>query len=342
MEKHTVREDDSRENFPEDQIQEEESCMPSEAVEDDFGVTPDQAGKRLDLLLLSRYEAYTRSWIQKLIRDGSVTVNGAAAKPGFKLSADDRIHLRIAPAKSPEILPEDIPLDILYEDQDLIIVNKPQGMVVHPAAGHSSGTLVNALLYHCRDSLSGINGVMRPGIVHRIDRDTSGALVVCKNDFAHNAVAAQLKAHSITRKYRAIVHGSLREDGSVHTTIGRNPARRKEMAVNVPGGRDAVTHYHVLETFDRFTYIECQLETGRTHQIRVHMKYIGHPVLGDPVYGPSHCPFPALKGQCLHAMTIGLIHPRTGAYIEVTAPLPAYFEELLEKLRGKNTPSQEN
>ncbi len=311
--------------------------LPSKAAEDDFSVSEDEAGKRLDMFLLGRYEAYTRSWIQNLIRNGSVSVNGkAAAKSGLILKKGDRIHVLIPPLKNPEILPEDIPLDILYEDADILIVNKPKGMVVHPAAGHSSGTLVNALMYHCRD-LSGINGVMRPGIVHRIDRDTSGALVVCKNDFAHNAVAAQLKAHSITRKYRAIVYGRLTEDGTITATIGRNPVRRKEMAVNVPGGRNAVTHYHVLETFDKFSYIECRLETGRTHQIRVHMKYINHPVLGDPVYGPAHCPIKGLDGQVLHAMTIGLIHPRTGEYIEATAPLPAYFEELLVKLRGQKT-----
>jgi 23S rRNA pseudouridine1911/1915/1917 synthase len=228
---------------------------------------------------------------------------------------------------------EDIPLDILYEDQDLLIVNKPKGMVVHPAAGHYSGTLVNAVMFHCKDSLSGINGVLRPGIVHRIDQNTTGSLIICKNDRTHQAIAEQLQVHSITRRYRAIVHGRLTGDGTIHTTIGRHPQRRKEMAINVPGGKDAVTHYRVLEIFDKFTYVECQLETGRTHQIRVHMKSIGHPILGDDVYGPAKCPFPKLQGQTLHAMTIGFIHPSTGAYMEFEAPLPEYFTELLRKLR---------
>ena len=201
-------------------------------------------------------------------------------------------------------------------------------------ANNYTGTLVNAVLYHCQGSLSGINGVLRPGIVHRIDRNTTGSLIICKNDKAHQCIADQLKVHSITRKYRAIVHGRLTEDGVVHTTIGRHPLNRKEMAVNVPNGKDAVTHYHVLETFDKFTYIECQLETGRTHQIRVHMKSIGHPILGDDVYGPAKCPFPGLEGQTLHAMTIGFLHPTTGNYMEFEAPLPDYFEQLLKKLRG--------
>ncbi|MCC8104284.1 MAG: RluA family pseudouridine synthase [Clostridiales bacterium] len=300
---------------------------------DEFEVLVEEAGQRLDLLLAARYEAYTRSCLQGLIKGGSVMVNGKKAKSGQKVTEGEQISVRFPPVRDLDVKPENIPLDILYEDNDLIIVNKPKGMVVHPAAGHYSGTLVNALLYHCKDSLSGINGVLRPGIVHRIDRDTTGSLVVCKNDRAHQAVAAQLKEHSITRKYRAIVHGRLIEDGTIHAPIGRHPQRRKEMAANVPGGKDAVTHYHVLETFAQFTYLECQLETGRTHQIRVHMKSIGHPLLGDEVYGPVKCPFPGLQGQTLHAMTIGLIHPGTGEYIEAEAPLPDYFEELLRKLR---------
>lgn len=243
-------------------------------------------------------------------------------------------------AKLPEpeellIEPEDIPLDILYEDNDVIVVNKPKGMVVHPAAGHYSGTLVNALMFHCKDSLSGINGVLRPGIVHRIDRNTTGSLIVCKNDHAHHVIADQLKVHSITRKYRAIVHGRLKEDGTVDAAIGRHPLHRKEMAINVPNGKRAVTHYRILETFDQFTYVECQLETGRTHQIRVHMKSLGHPILGDDVYGPAKCPFAGLEGQTLHAMTLGFDHPTTGEYVECNAPLPEYFENLLQKLRGK-------
>ena len=230
--------------------------------------------------------------------------------------------------------PENIPLDILYEDDDLLVVNKPKGMVVHPAAGHSSGTLVNAVLYHCRGNLSGINGVLRPGIVHRIDMDTTGALVICKSDFAHQSLAEQLSVHSITRKYRAIVHGNLKEDeGTVRGAIGRHPTDRKKMAINERNGKPAVTHYRVLERFGNYTYIECQLETGRTHQIRVHMASIAHPLLGDAVYGPKKCPVKNLQGQTLHAMVLGFIHPRTGAYMEFEAPLPEYFSNLLLQFR---------
>ncbi|MCD7736917.1 MAG: RluA family pseudouridine synthase [Lachnospiraceae bacterium] len=301
----------------------------------DVCVSAAESGKRLDLLLLSHYTSCTRSFLQNLIRKEAVTVNGKYSKPGLIVAKGDKIHIEFPQPQEPDIKPENIPLDILYEDEDLIIINKPKGMVVHPAAGHYSGTLVNALMFYCKDSLSGINGVLRPGIVHRIDRDTTGSLVVCKNDRAHQCIASQLREHSITRRYRAIVHGRLTEDGTIHTTIGRHPQRRKEMAVNVPGGKDAITHYHVLETFPQYTYIECQLETGRTHQIRVHMKSIGHPVLGDPVYGPAKCPFSDLEGQVLHAMTIGLIHPTGGEYLEVNAPLPEYFERLLSVLRSK-------
>ena len=230
--------------------------------------------------------------------------------------------------------PENIPLDILYEDDDLLVVNKPKGMVVHPAAGHSSGTLVNAVLHHCRGNLSGINGVLRPGIVHRIDMDTTGALVICKSDFAHQSLAEQLSVHSITRKYRAIVHGNLKEDeGTVRGAIGRHPTDRKKMAINERNGKPAVTHYRVLERFGNYTYIECQLETGRTHQIRVHMASIGHPLLGDAVYGPKKCPVKNLQGQTLHAMVLGFIHPRTGAYMEFEAPIPEYFSNLLLQFR---------
>ena len=230
--------------------------------------------------------------------------------------------------------PENIPLDILYEDDDLLVVNKPKGMVVHPAAGHSSGTLVNAVLYHCRGNLSGINGVLRPGIVHRIDMDTTGALVICKSDFAHQSLAEQLSVHSITRKYRAIVHGNLHEDnGTVRGAIGRHPTDRKKMALNERNGKPAVTHYRVLERFGNYTYIECQLETGRTHQIRVHMASIGHPLLGDTVYGPKKCPLKNLQGQTLHAMILGFIHPRSGTYMEFEAPLPEYFSNLLTQFR---------
>lgn len=300
----------------------------------EFKISKDEpSGVRLDKYLSDKLPDLTRSRLQRLIKDGAVLVNGSSAKVSTKLSAGDRIFLTMPEPEEFSAKPENIPLDILYEDDDLLIVNKPKGMVVHPASGHYTGTLVNAVLYHCQGSLSGINGVLRPGIVHRIDRNTTGSLIICKNDKAHQCIADQLKVHSITRKYRAIVHGRLTEDGVVHTTIGRHPLNRKEMAVNVPNGKDAVTHYHVLETFDKFTYIECQLETGRTHQIRVHMKSIGHPILGDDVYGPAKCPFPGLEGQTLHAMTIGFLHPTTGNYMEFEAPLPDYFEQLLKKLR---------
>ena len=254
-------------------------------------------------------------------------------KNSYKLSAGEKIEFEVPEAAEPEIKAEDIPLDIIYEDSDIILVNKPKGMVVHPAAGHYSQTLVNGLMYHCRDGLSGINGVLRPGIVHRIDMDTTGVLIVCKNDFAHNAIAEQLKVHSITRKYFAIVHGVIQEDeGTVDAPIGRHPVDRKKMSINRKNGKEAVTHYRVLERFRQFTYVECQLETGRTHQIRVHMASIGHPLLGDSVYGPSKSPF-KLQGQTLHAGVLGIVHPRTGNYMEFSAPLPEYFSELLDKLR---------
>ena len=232
-----------------------------------------------------------------------------------------------------DILPENIPLDILYEDDDVLVINKPKGMVVHPANGHTSGTLVNAIMYHCQGNLSGINGVMRPGIVHRIDKDTTGALLVCKNDTAHRDLAQQLKAHTIKRRYRAIVAGNLKEDeGTVEGPIGRHPIDRKKMAINYKNGKDAVTHYKVLERFGNATYIECRLETGRTHQIRVHMTSLGHPLLGDEIYGSGKNPY-HLQGQTLHAMVLGFVHPRTGEYMEFSAPLPEYFLNLLEKLR---------
>ena len=231
------------------------------------------------------------------------------------------------------VLPENLALDILYEDKDSLIVNKPKGMVVHPAAGHLTGTLVNGLMAYCKEDLSGINGVLRPGIVHRIDKDTTGALIVCKNDQAHNDVAQQLKDHSITRVYYAIAHGRIKSDeGTVNAPIGRHPTERKKMSINEKNGKTAVTHYHVLRRFHQFTYMECRLETGRTHQIRVHMASIGYPLLGDRTYGPSKCPFPELEGQTLHAGILGISHPRTKEYLEVHAPLPEYFEKLLIKL----------
>ena len=278
----------------------------------------------------------TRSYLQKLLKDGSVQMNGKPVKASTKTAVGAVIALTIPEPEEPEILPENIPLDILYEDSDVILINKPKNMVVHPAAGHYTGTLVNALMYHCRGDLSGINGVLRPGIVHRIDKDTTGVLIVCKNDRAHNALAEQLKEHSITRKYRAIVCGNLKEDeGTVDAPLGRHPQDRKKMAIVRSGGKRAVTHYRVLERFGNDTYIECQLETGRTHQIRVHMASLGHPLLGDEVYGRTKSPF-HLEGQTLHAMVLGFQHPTTGEYVEFEAPLPAYFEELLQKLRKQS------
>lgn len=295
-------------------------------------------GERIDKFLSCRLEEVSRSYIQKLIKEGHVSVNGKPVKANYKLGAGDEISVEIPEAKEPDILPEDIPLDILYEDQDILVVNKPKGMVVHPAAGHYSGTLVNALMYHCKDSLSGINGVMRPGIVHRIDMDTTGSLLVCKNDEAHRILAEQLKEHTIRREYHAIVYGNIKEDtGTVDAPIGRHPTDRKKMSINHKNGKRAVTHYEVLERFGNFTYIRCRLETGRTHQIRVHMASLHHPLLGDEVYGPSsRPPFPGLKGQVLHAKILGIYHPATGEYMEFDAPLPQYFVDLLQKLRRKS------
>ncbi len=288
--------------------------------------------ERLDKWISVALPALSRSYIQKCIKDEKVFVNDRPQKASYRLRIDDEIIFHIPEAVEPDIEAENIPLDILYEDQDILIVNKPKGMVVHPAPGHYSGTLVNAVMYHCKGQLSGINGIMRPGIVHRIDRDTTGSLIVCKNDHAHNLVAAQLKEHSINRRYRAIVHGVLyQESGTIMAPVGRDPKDRKKMAVNEQNGKYAVTHYKVLQRFQEYTYIECTLETGRTHQIRVHMAHIGNPLLGDEVY----CPFKSafhLTGQTLHAMVIGLIHPATGKYLEVTAPLPEYFEHLLHIL----------
>ena len=294
--------------------------------------TIEKGGERIDKYLSEQLEDMTRSHIQKLIKENMVRVNGMTVKSNFKLSASDQIEVEIPELKEPDILPENIPLDILYEDQDILVVNKPKGMVVHPAPGHYTGTLVNAIMYHCKDNLSGINGVMRPGIVHRIDMDTTGSLLICKNDRAHQALAEQLKEHSITRKYHAIVHGRLKEDeGTIDKPIGRHPIDRKKMSVYCTNGREAITHYRVLKRFQQFTYIECQLETGRTHQIRVHMSSIGHPILGDQVYGPAKCPY-KLQGQTLHAKVLGITHPTTGEYMEFDAPLPDYFQGLLEKM----------
>ena len=297
-------------------------------------VVPAEAqGVRIDKFLSEACDGLSRSYLQKLLKSELVEVDKRTVKNSYKLSAGEKIEFEVPEAAEPEIKAEDIPLDIIYEDSDIILVNKPKGMVVHPAAGHYSQTLVNGLMYHCRNGLSGINGVLRPGIVHRIDMDTTGVLIVCKNDFAHNAIAEQLKVHSITRKYFAIVHGVIQEDeGTVDAPIGRHPVDRKKMSINRKNGKEAVTHYRVLERFRQFTYVECQLETGRTHQIRVHMASIGHPLLGDSVYGPSKSPF-KLQGQTLHAGVLGIVHPRTGKYMEFSAPLPEYFSELLDKLR---------
>lgn len=287
---------------------------------------------RIDKFLSGKIENLSRSYLQKLISEKHLRVNQKEVKANYKISAGDEICLIVPEAEKPDIIAEDIPLDILYEDQDLLVVNKPKGMVVHPSAGHYSGTLVNALLFHCRDQLSSINGVMRPGIVHRIDMDTTGALVVCKNDRAHQSISDQLQEHSITRKYRAIVWNNITaEGGTVDQPIGRHPVDRKKMAVNHKNGKPAVTHYQVLERMGKFCYIECTLETGRTHQIRVHMASIGHPLLGDMVYGPAKSPY-KLEGQCLHAMTLGFIHPSTNSYMEFEAPIPVYFDQLLLKL----------
>lgn len=291
------------------------------------------SGLRIDKYLSSVNEQLSRSYIQKLLKSGLVLVDGKPVKASYQVDEGDVISLDIPEAVEPEIEPEDMDLDILYEDQDVILVNKPKGMVVHPAAGHYSHTLVNGLMYHCKDQLSGINGVMRPGIVHRIDMDTTGVIIACKNDISHNSIAAQLKEHSITRRYQAIVHGVLKDDvGTIEGPIGRHPTDRKKMSINYNNGKSAVTHYKVLKRFRQYTHVECRLETGRTHQIRVHMASIGHPLLGDLVYGPGKCPIPGLQGQTLHAGVLGFIHPRTGEYMEFTAPLPEYFTKLLNTL----------
>ena len=292
-------------------------------------------GERVDRYLAAQEElSLSRSYIQKIIAEGGVLVNEAPVKASFRLREDDRIRLTVPPEQEPEIRPENIPLDILYEDDQVLVVNKPKGMVVHPSAGHMEHTLVNALLYHCRDSLSGINGVLRPGIVHRIDKDTTGALLVCKTDEAHRFLAEKLADHDIEREYRAIVTGRLpEEEMTISGNIGRDPRDRKKMAVVAePAGKPAVTHVRVLEELHGFTYIACRLETGRTHQIRVHLASKGHPVLGDPLYGPARPPVAHLEGQTLHAMTLGFTHPVTGEKIHCEAPLPEYFQRLLRIL----------
>lgn len=299
-------------------------------ISQEFEVSFEQEGERLDKYLALIYEKQSRSFFQKIIKENLVLVNGKAQKANYRISAEDTVSVTIPKAQKIEIVPEDIPLDILYEDEDVLVVNKPKGMVVHPSAGHYTGTLVNAVMYHCKESLSGINGAIRPGIVHRIDMDTTGALIVCKNDNAHVKIAQQIKEHSVTRRYRGIVNGVVKEDtGRIEGAIGRHPVERKKMAINEKNGKPAITHYKVLERFNTHTYMEFELETGRTHQIRVHMASIGHPLLGDTLYGSGKNPY-HLQGQTLHAMVIGFIHPSTGAYLEVEAPLPEYFQKLLK------------
>ena len=289
------------------------------------------AGKRLDAWLAERTEL-TRSAVQKLAEEGRVMAAGKPLSKNFRLTGTEQVAVALPEPEAVDIVPQNIPLNVIYEDEDVIVVNKPKGLVVHPAPGHPDGTLVNALLYHCGNSLSGINGELRPGIVHRIDRDTSGLIIAAKNDFAHVKLAEQLQDHTLARTYCCIVMGNLREDcGTVSAPIGRCPSDRKKMAV-VPGGRNAVTHWQVLERYPGAAYVECRLETGRTHQIRVHMAHIGHPILGDTVYG-SKKPVPGLQGQCLHAVGLRFVHPRTGEFVELTCPLPAEFEAQLEKYR---------
>lgn len=297
-------------------------------------ITSEQVNNRIDKLLSDLIPELSRSYIQKLLSEGNILVNNTPVKSNYKLRLDDTISVTIPEPEDIDILPEDIPLDIVFEDEDILIVNKPKGMVVHPAAGHYTGTLVNAIMYHCKEQLSSINGVLRPGIVHRIDMDTTGLLVVCKNDLAHQSLAEQLKVHSITRKYYAIVYDNIVEDeGTVNKPIGRHPTDRKKQTIDLRNGREAITHYRVLERLNgRYTLIECQLETGRTHQIRVHMSSIHHPILGDTVYGPDKNPY-HLQGQTLHAGVLGFQHPRTGNYVEFQSELPDYFEELLKQLR---------
>ena len=292
--------------------------------------TGEESGLRIDRYLADHLDGQSRNSIQKLIEEGLVLVNGNTCRASYKLQEKDQIFVSVPDAVLTELRPERIPLDILYEDDQLLIVNKPKEMVVHPAPGHNTGTLVNAIMYHCGKELSGINGEIRPGIVHRIDMNTTGSLIVCKTDAAHRFIASQIKEHSVHRVYRAIVYGHLNPtEGTIRTSIGRDPRDRKKMSVDVKNGRQAITHYRELARLrNNFSYVEFELETGRTHQIRVHMASIGHPILGDQVYGPKKSPY-HLNGQTLHAMTIGFVHPTSKRYVEFTAPLPEYFQHLL-------------
>ncbi len=309
-----------------------------------FEITEELEEERIDKCLSLLIDSLSRAFIQKMIKEERILVNKAVVKGSYRVRGGDIVEFSLPEPATPDIVPENIPLDILYEDSDVIVVNKPKGMVVHPAPGHYSGTLVNALMFHCGGQLSGINGVLRPGIVHRIDMDTTGSVIACKNDKAHSCIAAQLKAHTITRRYHAICQGMLREpEGIINQPIGRHPTDRKKMAVNVKNGKEAITHYQVLRQFEKYSYIECRLETGRTHQIRVHMASIGHPLLGDEIYsGKAACAGKILKegaggiflqGQTLHAKTLGFRHPSTDKYVEVDAPLPEYFKHLLAVLK---------
>ncbi|MCM3706122.1 MULTISPECIES: RluA family pseudouridine synthase [Cytobacillus] len=295
-------------------------------------IIPDeQAGERIDKVLSTLNADWSRTQVQQWIKDGNVLVNGQRPKTNYKCSTNDKIEISIPEPEELDVVPEEMNLDIYYEDLDVLVVNKPKGMVVHPAAGHGTGTLVNGLMAHCKD-LSGINGVMRPGIVHRIDKDTSGLLMVAKNDVAHESLVNQLMNKTVTRKYRAIVHGVIPHDyGTIDAPIARDPKDRQSMSV-VDNGKHAVTHFQVIERFKDFTLVECQLETGRTHQIRVHMKYIGYPLAGDPKYGPRKTL--DIGGQALHAGVLGFEHPRSGEYLEFEAPAPAYFKELVENLEN--------
>lgn len=295
-------------------------------------VTEEGKDSRLDAYISGQLDGLSRSYIQKILKNGGVLVNGKAEKSSYRVLPGDVVEVTAPEPTEPEIVAEKMDLDILYEDQDIILINKPKGMVVHPAAGHYSGTLVNGLMDHCRGDLSGINGVMRPGIVHRIDMDTTGVLIVCKNDFAHQSIAEQLKVHSITRKYYAIVHGVIKEDqGTVNAPIGRHPTDRKKMCVTQRNSKNAVTHWEVVKRYRGYTHVRCRLETGRTHQIRVHMAYIGHPILGDMVYGHKK-PELGQSSQCLHAGILSFSHPRDGRPVVVVAPLPDYFLQVLDKL----------
>ncbi len=307
----------------------------NEPKREEFLVEEEYAGERLDKFLSLVYPDKSRTYFQNLIKNGNVLIDGKSRKGSYKVNEDEKVLIELPEEEEVQILPEAIPLDILYEDEDFLVVNKGKNMVVHPAPGHTSGTLVNAVMYHCKDELSGINGQIRPGIVHRIDKDTTGALIVCKNDQAHNKIAEQIKEHSVTRRYVGFVAGVIKEEeGRLESTIGRHPLDRKKMAPNVKNGKNAVTHFKVLERFPQHnvSFVQFELETGRTHQIRVHMAMINHPLLGDPIYGSSKNPY-HLEGQALHAEVIGLIHPRSGEYIEVHAPYPEYFEKLFQKFR---------